>query len=420
MATRKVDVDLDFGAVSKIVRALLNPLASDPGSPVVGEVWYNTTDSRLKVQTGGGTVSLATTADTGSGVPASTWDAQSYVKAIADDTPIVQVVAASEVVGRRASGDLGVISYANLITDLEALGIDADTLGGQNSSYHLNRTNHTGTQTASTISDFDTQVRTSRLDQMAAPTASVDFNSQKITGLLAGTATTDAVNKQQLDDAVAGLAWKDSVRAATTTNITLSGTQTIDTVGVIADDRVLVKDQSTPAQNGIYVVAAGSWVRASDANTSDELVGMAVYVTEGGQAGTAWTLTTPAPIVVDTTSLTYSQFGGGQVYTAGDGLTLTGNDFDVVGGTGISVTADQVAIDTSVVVRKYATDIGNGSLQTFTVNHALGTTDVTVSVYDNSTKDEVECEISHTDANNVTIDTNSVPTSNQYRVVVHG
>ena len=60
---------------------------------------------------------------------------------------------------------------------------NSDNLGGQNSAYHLSRTNHTGTQTASTISDFDTQVRTSRLDQMANPTASVNLNSQKIINL---------------------------------------------------------------------------------------------------------------------------------------------------------------------------------------------------------------------------------------------
>lgn len=420
MANRLVDTDLDFSGVGKIIRALMNPVSSDPGSPAVGEVWFNSTEDRLKVNTGGGIVSLATTADTGSGVPASTWDAQTYVKAISDDTPVAQVVGPSEVVGRRAAGDLGIISYANLLADLEALGITADTLGTSSEADVLNRANHTGTQDHTTISDFDAGVQTNRLDQMAAPTADVDLNSQKVINLATGTNPGDAVNKQQLDNAVAGLSWKEAVRAASTANLTLSGTQTVDTVSLVANDRVLVKNQTSANQNGIYIVQAGSWVRATDADTEDDLRGATVFVEEGGQAGTAWTLTTDAPITVDTTDLDFVQFGGGEVYTAGDGLTLTGNDFDVGAGTGISVAADSVSVDTAVVVRKYAADFGNGALQTFTINHNLGTTDVTVSVYENASKDEVICEVSHTDANNVTITTNSTPASNAYRAVVHG
>lgn len=420
MATKIVDTDLDFSAVGKIVRALMNPVSSDPGTPTVGEVWYNTTSSRLKVETAGGTVSLATTADTGTGVPAATWDAQSYVKAITDDTPVVQTVGASELVGRGAAGDLGVVTFAALLTALEALGITADTIGSSSEANLLDRGNHTSTQVASTISDFDTQVQTSRLDQMAAPTTDVDFNSQKITGVTDGTASSDAATKGQLDTAIAGLSWKDSVRGASVGTLTLTGTQTVDTVALVANDRCLVKDQSSPQQNGIYVVQAGSWVRAADANTDVELAGTAVFVEEGGQEGTQWTLTTDLPITVDTTPLTFAQFGGGQTYTAGDGITLTGNDFDVGAGTGITVDAANVNVDTTVVVRKYAADFGNASLQTFTINHALSTTDVTVAVYVNASKEEVECEIVHTDANNVQIDTNSVPGASAYRVVVHG
>src|SRR5574343_963665 len=130
----------------------------------------------------------------------------------------------------------------------------------------LARANHTGTQLASTISDFDTQVRTSRLDQMAAPTGSVAMNAQKITGLADPTSAQDAATKAYVDSACAGIVVMVSCRAATTANITLSGTQTIDGVSVIAGDRVLVKNQSTASANGIYVVAAGAWSRSSDAN----------------------------------------------------------------------------------------------------------------------------------------------------------
>lgn len=97
------------------------------------------------------------------------------------------------------------------------------------------------------------------------------------------------------------------VRAATTAAVTLSGTQTIDGVTLVAGDRVLVKDQATASQNGIYVVAAGAWARAEDFDSSAEVfTGTAVNVTEGTLSRlTGWTLTTSGTITVGTTGLTF-------------------------------------------------------------------------------------------------------------------
>jgi hypothetical protein len=105
---------------------------------------------------------------------------------------------------------------------------------------------------------------------------------------------------------------KQSCRVATTANITLSAPQTIDGVAVVAGDRVLVKDQSSGEENGIYVVAAAAWSRAEDADTSDEVTpNLTVYIEEGtANADTGWVLTTNAPITLDTTSLTFTQVGG--------------------------------------------------------------------------------------------------------------
>jgi hypothetical protein len=123
MALKKVDTDLDFSGVGKIVRALLNPVASDPGTPAIGEVWFNTADSRLKVRINGSTTaSLASMADvTGGAITGTLWDAQSVIVAVTDNTPVVQVLPASSVLGRRATGDITAVSYANLWTDLSAL-----------------------------------------------------------------------------------------------------------------------------------------------------------------------------------------------------------------------------------------------------------------------------------------------------------
>lgn len=217
------------------------------------------------------------------------------------------------------------------------------------------------TLTAAKISDFDTQVRTSRLDQMAAPTASVSLNSQKITNLATPTADTDAATKAYVDAARSGLDVKGSVRAATTANITLSGAQTIDGVSVIAGDRVLVKDQSTASTNGIYVAAASTWSRATDADVDAEVhAGMFAFVEEGtANADSGWVLTTNNPIVVGSTALAFAQFSGAGQITAGAGLTKTGNTIDAVGTANrITVNANSIDIASTYVGQTSITTLG--------------------------------------------------------------
>lgn len=196
------------------------------------------------------------------------------------------------------------------------------------------------TLTAAKISDFDTQVRTNRLDQMASPTAAVSFNSQRLTNLSDPSSAQDAATKAYVDAARTGLDVKESVRVIAKSNITLSGTQTIDGVSVVAGNRVLVVGQTTQSQNGIYVVAAGAWSRATDADTSAEVTsGMFTFVEEGTlYAATGWVLKTTGAITLNTTSLEFVQFSSAGVITAGDGLTQVGTTFHVVVGTGLTST----------------------------------------------------------------------------------
>jgi len=210
------------------------------------------------------------------------------------------------------------------------------------------------TLTAAKISDFDTQVRTSRLDQMAAPTTSVSANSQKITNLLDPTSAQDAATKAYVDAARSGLDVKASVRAASTTNISmLMMTQTIDGVALISGDRVLVKDQSTASQNGIYVVDNSTWYRATDADTSAEVTsGMFVFVEEGTvNDNTGWVLGTANPITLNTTSLSFSQFSAAGTIIAGDGLTQSGSTFNVTTASSgrIVVAADSIDLASGIV-----------------------------------------------------------------------
>jgi hypothetical protein len=177
----------------------------------------------------------------------------------------------------------------------------------------------------------------------------IAMGTNKITGLGTPTDSTDAATKGYVDNAVVGIDWKASVRAATTEDITLSSDlengDVVDGVTLATGDRVLVKNQSTGSQNGIYVVkASGAPDRSTDADSGTEVTAnFAVFVEEGTvNADSGFTLTNNGAIIIGTTALVFTQFTGlGQV-TAGDGLTKTGNTLNVAAGTGISITGDAV------------------------------------------------------------------------------
>lgn len=123
------------------------------------------------------------------------------------------------------------------------------------------------------------------------------------------TTANQLIRKSQLDDTFNTHDHKMSVRAATTANITLSGTQTIDGIAVVASNRVLVKNQTTASQNGIYSVASGAWTRTTDADSTGELNPMCLIGVEEGttQAKTYWSLTNTGTITISTTALTFEQ-----------------------------------------------------------------------------------------------------------------
>ena len=144
------------------------------------------------------------------------------------------------------------------------------------------------------------------------------------------TAALDLATKQYVDAVAQGLDPKASCVAATTANITLSGTQTIDGVALIAGDRCLVKDQTLSQNNGIYLVAAGAWTRATDMDSWLEVPGAFTFIEQGtAYADTGWVCTSNAGGTLGTTPITWVQFAGVGSYTAGTGLTLTGTQFSL-------------------------------------------------------------------------------------------
>ena len=172
------------------------------------------------------------------------------------------------------------------------------------------RANHTGTQVASTISDFDSAVRTSRLDQMAAPTGSVNLNTQKIISLLDPSSAQDAATKNYVDTQVAGLVsgqtLKGAVRVASTANVTVSapGT-TIDGVTMTNGDLVLLTGQTTGTENGPYVFngAAAAMTRATNWDLSAEAVlGSYWVVREGSKADSFALLTNDTTVTIGTST----------------------------------------------------------------------------------------------------------------------
>lgn len=159
----------------------------------------------------------------------------------------------------------------------------------------------------------------------------------------------DLTRKSYVDNLIAGLHWKDSARVATTANITLSGTQTIDGIALSASgdgDRVLVKNQTAAEENGIYNCKSGSWTRASDMDTAAEFAGAALFVREGtANADSAYVCTNDVPPTVGTTAIAFVQFSGGGQITAGEALGKSGNTLNVlVDDTTIEVASDALRI----------------------------------------------------------------------------
>lgn len=313
----------------------------------------------------------------------------------------------------------------------------------------LTRANHTGTQTASTISDFSATVVAHRLDQLAVPTSDVSINNRKLLNVAPPVAGTDGTNKDYVDALIQGIRTKPTATAATAAALPTSnyangtagvgatltaqavGALTVDSYLVKANDLVLVKNEVAGFRNGLYVVtnpgsASVAWVltRAAGMDIASEFTGGLIAVEDEGStnANTLWLCNVSTAIVVGTTSITFVRLNNPTVITGDQGVQVSANvaSLKLQTASGLVTDATGVAIDKTVVARKASGTIGNGVSAAIVFTHSLNTLDVSVTIRDVASGDEVDCHVNHTTTDTVTLNFGTAPAANQYRVTVFG
>jgi hypothetical protein len=456
--SRKFLVSIDLNK-NELQNAVIQNLATAPSTPLAGQVYYNTTDNQLYIYNG------------------TRWEVagNAVQSGLLSSRPAAGSVDAGTIY---YATDNYLFYYSNGSTwqQTNAFGtVVTETSYGQSSadgtSTNYARADHThgtpalGTATPNAIAGVTGSAGSgtvpSKQDHTHAftPAADLSMAGFKLTNVATPSADTDAANKGYVDSVAQGLDTKASVVAATTTNGTLATAfangQVVDGVTLATGNRLLIKNQTDATANGIYTVnASGAPTRSTDMDLGSEFPSAYVFVEQGTvNADTGWVCTNNSPVTLGTTNIVFTQFSGAGTYTASNGVLLTGSNFTfaprsgyglatgasgaeiklattsglnissdlaVGAGNGITVLTNTVAIDSAVVVSKYAASVGDGAATSYTVTHNLGTRDVIVTVYDNSSPyAEVITDVAHTTTNTVTIAFSVAPTSNQYRVVVH-
>jgi hypothetical protein len=254
----------------------------------------------------------------------------------------------------------------------------------------------------------------------------LDFTGgAKLTGLPQSAANGQAVVHEQLQAAIEGVAWKDSVRVSTQGNLNLASPgATIDGITMAANDRFLARSQTTQSQNGIYIWngAATPATRAADASTFAELEAAVVTVEEGTDAGAGFRQT-QVNGTIDTNNVVWASFGtsvpaasettAGVAELATQAETNTGTD-------DLRIVTPLKLASSNFAKKKFSQAFGDGSATQYDITHNLNTLDVIVSVRVAATDKEIICDITRTSVNVVRLNLASAPASNAMEVTIIG
>jgi hypothetical protein len=430
---------IDLGQL-EIRNAAAHNLAAAPASPVLGQFYYDTStspgflywwDGTTWQSAKGGAVSYGTPGSSAVGDAAAAGSASTAARSDHVHGREAFGAPASSAVGdTTANGTATTVARSDHKHAREAFGaVSAQTAFGASSANgtattlaHSDHTHGTPTHDAAAHS-------TIAISALAAAAADVSLGGNKVTNLGTPTASTDAVTKAYADALAQGLSVKAPVRVATTANGTLATAyangQTVDGVTLATGDRILVKNQTTASENGVYIVAAsGAPARATDADASGELqLGTMTYVTSGtANGGQQWVISAvgATPWVPGSTTTTWVMYFAATATQAGAGLTATGNVLAVGAGTGITVAADTVAVDTSVVARHVSATVGDGATTLFTITHNLGNKYPAVTAWNISSGESEEVSVGAVDTNSLTVGFAVAPATNSYLVSVVG
>lgn len=348
--------------MANVIRNKFSAVTATPPTLLDGELAYSENSGNMFVGTGGGTVvqkiagkvevdklalveanadvTDAANVDAAGAVMETDYNANTILSANVDNTPLAITIGASTIFGRASTGDAVALTAAQARTILNVEdGSTADQTAAEVVSTPAGDLAATDVQTA--LNELDTE--------------KVSKAGSTMTGLLVlsadPSAPLGAATKQYVDGVAQGLDTKDSVKTSTTANITLSGEQTLDGI-LTSTDRVLVMNQTAPAENGIYVTAAGAWTRATDLDTWSEMPGAFTFIEEGTtNADTGWVCTSDSGGTLETTAVTFAQFSGAGTITAdGLGIEKVGSEFQLeLDGTTLSKSATGVKVDITAV-----------------------------------------------------------------------
>lgn len=452
-------------------------VGAPPSAPGVGQLWVDTTNAVVKFWNGTAWIPWLAIG-TGAGQAAD----GSLVLTKANNLSDVAVAATARtnlglltgaVNNKVAAGAAGVLDATDASTTNQRVPTDASVTGGTAGAgvklaaltitaanianaaitdvqvAAANKDGAVGTASMRTLGFGATQALsgTTVLTQIAAPTGPLNMNGQKIINLAAPTAASDAARLVDVQGAAAGIDAQPSVRITSTANVVIAtnGLTAIDGVTPAAGDRVLLKNQTAPAENGVYIAAVGAWARATDSITANTF-----WFTEEGTANSdsQWMVTTNNPITLGTTGLVISQFGAATAYTGTvNRITVAGSVLDIstnyvgqasivtvgviatgtwqatpvgllYGGTGATTAAGaRTAIGASAA--GYAALLAALVAGTpLIVTHNLGTQDVIVQVRDATTNEILYLDIINSSTTTVSVTSGVAYSANATRIVV--